>query len=261
MGEDAEVRYQVAAQRAVITIDRPAVRNALGAQTIAELLAALERADRDPEVRALVITGGGEKVFCAGGDLSSMAPPDGFLSGHENRAGYGRLLEALSRLGKPSVARVNGHVMAGGVGLMLACDLAVMAEEAELGLPEADRGLFPMMVTALLQRHLGRKRALELLLTGARLDAKTALAWGLVNRVAPRAELDAAVERLTSLLVNKSPATLRLGRRAYFTAEDLAFAPALDHLNSQLSLNTLLEDASEGVTAFLEKRSPQWKGK
>lgn len=261
MGEQAEVRYEVAAQRAVLTIDRPQVRNALGAETIEQLLAAVERADRDPEVRCIVVTGAGEKVFCAGGDLSSMAPPDGFLSGHEGRANYGKLLSAFSRAGKPSVARVNGHAMAGGLGLMLACDFAVLAEEAELGLPEADRGLFPMMVTALLQRHLGRKRALELLLTGARIDSKTALAWGLVNRVAPRASLDAEVEKLTSLLVNKSPAVLRLGRRAYFAAEEMALGPALEHLNSQLSMNLMLDDAAEGVSAFLQKRAPEWKGK
>jgi len=258
---EVEVRYQVSQGRAVLTLDRPAVRNALGAEAIEQMLAALARAEADPEVRAIVVTGGGEKVFCAGGDLSSMAPPDGFLSGHEGRARYAELLAAFARAGKPSVARVNGHVLAGGVGLMLACDLAVMAEEAELGLPEADRGLFPMMVTALLQRHLGRKRALDLLLLGARIDAKTTLAWGLCNRVAPRAELDAAVEKLTAQLVNKSPAVLRLGRRAFFAAEDLAFGSALEHLNGQLSMNLLLEDAAEGVSSFLQKRPPEWKGK
>jgi enoyl-CoA hydratase/carnithine racemase len=260
MGE-VEVRCEVAAQRAVLTIDRPQVRNALGADTIVELLAALERADADPEVRAIVLTGAGEKVFCAGGDLSSMAPPDGFLSGHEGRARYGQLLTALSRTAKPTVARVNGHAMAGGLGLVLGCDFAVMAEEAELGLPEVDRGLFPMMVTALLQRHLGRKRALELLLLGGRINAATALAWGLCNRTAPRAGLDAAVEALTAQLVNKSPAVMRLGRRAYFAAEDLALGQALEHLNAQLSMNLMLEDAAEGVSAFLQKRAPDWKGK
>ena len=258
---EVEVRYEVKAQRAHLTIDRPTVRNALGADTILQLLAALERADADADVRAIVLTGAGDKVFCAGGDLSSMAPPDGFLSGHEGRARYAQLLTAFSRIGKPSVARVNGHAMAGGLGLVLACDFAVMAEEAELGLPEADRGLFPMMVTALLQRHVGRKRALELLLLGGRIDCKAALAWGLVNRTAPRAELDAAVEKLTGNLVDKSPAVLRLGRRAYFTVEDLALPPALEHLNSQLSMNLLLEDAAEGVSAFLQKRAPEWKGK
>ena len=255
-----EVRYEVTAGCAVLTLDRPAVRNALGAQTIAQLLAALKRADADPTVAVIVLTGAGDAVFCAGGDLSSMAAPDGFLAGHEGRARYGELLTAFSRTGKPSVARVNGHAMAGGLGLVLACDFAVMAAEACLGLPEVSRGLFPMMVTALLQRHLGRKRALELLLLGERVDAHTALTWGLCNRVAPRAELDAAVDALTAHLRGKSPAVLRLGRRAYFDVEDSAFAPALAHLNGQLSLNLLLDDAAEGVAAFMQKRDPSWKG-
>jgi enoyl-CoA hydratase/carnithine racemase len=261
MADSPEVRLDVADGVATLTIDRPAVRNALSGAVIGQLLGHLDALDRDPAVRALVVTGAGDRIFCAGGDLSSMGDADGMLAAHDERARYGQLLLKLSQVGKPSIARVNGHAMAGGLGLMMACDLAVAADDAQFGTPEVDRGLFPMMVVALLQRHLGRKRALELVLTGARFDAKTALDWGLLNRAVPRAALDATVTQLAQQLASKSPAILKLGRRAFFAAEDLAFGQALEHLASQLSLNLLAEDAAEGVTAYLEKRPPQWKNK
>lgn len=187
-----------------------------------------------------------------------MTGEDGFLSGHEGRRAYGKLLERLQNFPKPTLARVNGHALAGGFGLVLACDLAVMAEEAELGTPEIDVGLFPMMMMALLQRHVGRKRALELVLTGARMPAREAQGLGLVNRVVPRAALDVAVNALADVLAKKSQAILALGRRAFFTAEDLPLPQAFEFLASQLSLNVLADDAAEGVTAFLEKRPPRW---
>lgn len=223
-----------------------------------ELGAALDRLEKEPAARVVVLTGAGDKVFCAGGDLSSMAVEDGFLAGHEGRRAYGKLLERLQSFPKPTLARVNGHALAGGLGLVLACDLALMAEEAELGAPEIDVGLFPMMMMALLQRHVGRKRALELVLTGVRIPAREAQQLGLVNRVVPRSELDAAVGALGGVLARKSQAILALGRRAFFTAEDLPLSQAFEFLASQLSLNVLAEDAAEGVTAFLEKRPPRW---
>jgi enoyl-CoA hydratase/carnithine racemase len=242
-----------------LTIDRPKARNALSAQVIEELQQHLRQVDADPGARVVVITGAGEKVFSAGGDLSSMGGGDGFLGGHDGRRAYGALLLALQACRKPSIARVNGHALAGGFGLLLACDLAVAADDVELGTPEVDVGLFPMMLMALLQRHVGRKKALELVLTGDRLPAGEARALGLLNRVVPRSELDAAVGALARKLAGKSQAVLALGRRAFHTAEDLPLPQAVEYLAGQLSLNVCLEDAGEGVGAFLEKRQPQWR--
>lgn len=257
--EEQPVQLQVEDGQAVLTIHRPKQRNALSAQVVSELTRLLSQVDADPAARVIVLTGAGEKAFCAGGDLSSMSDQGGFLGSHEGRRAYGQLLLAFQQLSKPSIARVNGHALAGGMGLVLACDLAVMAEFAELGTPEIDVGLFPMMMMALLQRHVGRKRALELVLTGERMSAQQALALGIVNRVVPASELDAVTRALAAKLAGKSQAILALGRRAYFTAEDLPLQPALELLAAQLSLNVLTEDAGEGVAAFLEKRPPKWK--
>ncbi len=254
---DPQVRYEVQAGTARLTIDREGARNALSPQVLQELQEGLARAVADPAVRVLVLTGAGSRVFCAGGDLGGLSG-DGFLASHEGRRAYGQLLLALQGAPKPTVARVNGHALAGGLGLVLACDLAVASAEAAFGTPEIDRGLFPMMVMALLQRHLGRKRALELVVGGERLTAARALEWGLVNRVVPPEALDEATAALAALVAGKSQAVLALGRRSFFTAEDLPLAPAMEFLASQLSLNVLTDDAAEGVSAFLEKRPPRW---
>jgi enoyl-CoA hydratase/carnithine racemase len=252
----SEVKSEVSNGILKLTIDREAQRNALSPGVISGLLAGLEQAEKDAAVRCIVVTGAGEKVFCAGGDLGGMS--DGFLDGHDGRRGYGKLLMAFQTVKKPTVARINGHALAGGLGLALACDLAVATDAAGFGTPEIDRGLFPMMVLAFLQRHVGRKRALELLLTGDRLTAQKALEWGLVNQVVPAAELDTATNALATKLAGKSLAILALGRRSFFTAEDLPLSQSVEFLAAQLSLNVLADDAGEGVSAFLQKRPPKW---
>lgn len=251
-----EVRFEVSAGIGRLTIDREAARNALSPGAIEGLRAGLVRAEEDASVRCIVVTGAGERVFCAGGDLGGKS--DGFLGGHEGRRAYGALLLALQQVKKPTIARVNGHALAGGLGLVLACDLAIAVDSAGFGTPEIDRGLFPMMVLAFLQRHVGRKRALELLLTGDRLTAQRALEWGLVNQIVPAGELDMATAALAGKLGGKSLAILSLGRRSFFTAEDLPLAQSVEFLSAQLSLNVQAEDAAEGVTAFLQKRPAKW---
>ncbi|MGZ3444960.1 MAG: enoyl-CoA hydratase/isomerase family protein [Myxococcaceae bacterium] len=256
--EEGPVRSQVEDGQALLIIDRPAARNALSPEVVAALRAALARAEADPAVRVVVLTGAGDKVFSAGGDLGAM-PDGGYLAGHGLRRAYGGLLEALAASPLPTVARVNGHALGGGLGLVLACDLAVAVDVAELGTPEIDVGLFPMMVLAWLQRHVGRKRALELLLTGDRLKAEEALRWGLVNRVVPRAELDGATRALAARVAGKSRAVLGLGKAAFGSAEDMPLPQAMDFLAGQLSLNLGTDDAAEGISAFLERRAPAWK--
>ncbi len=256
--EAGPVRFSLEDGQALLTIDRAASRNALSAQVVTALSEGLERARTDAAVRVVVLTGAGTRVFSAGGDLGGKGE-EGLLAGHTGRRAYGLLLEQLAAFPKPTLARLNGHALGGGLGLVCACDLAVAAEHAELGTPEVDVGLFPMMVLAWLQRHLGRKRALELVLTGTRLSAKDALAWGLVNRVVPAEALDAATRELAQALAQKSQAVLALGKRAFLRAEGLPMEAATELLAAELSVNLTTEDAAEGVLAFLSKRPPVWK--
>src|SRR5581483_10618944 len=200
--EEREVRYEVTGAQARLTIDREAARNALSPAVVSGLIECIGKAEADPAVRAVVLTGAGDRVFCAGGDLGGMSG-EGFLAGHDGRRGYGQLLMRIQSCSKPTVARINGHALAGGLGLVLACDLAVASDAAGFGTPEIDRGLFPMMMMALLQRHLGRKRALQLVLLGERMTAAQALEWGIVNQVVPAAQLDTATAALAEKLAGK----------------------------------------------------------
>ena len=245
-----------------LVLDRPAQRNALSSELIATLRGALVRADADAQARVICVTGSGEQAFCSGMDLASSAAASeaSGIEAYEARRAYAGLLAELSRLGKPVVAVVNGAVIGGGMGLLASCDLAVAVDDAQFGTPEVDVGLFPYMALAPLSRCIGRRAALELALTGRRIDAAEALALGLVNRVVPRPRLSDAVGELLDLLVRKSPAALRLGRRAFYATQDLPYEAQLEALCAQLSLNASSEDTAEGVAAFLEKRKPDFKG-
>ena len=171
------------------------------------------------------------------------------------------LFRLLGELGKPSICAAGGHVLAGALGLALACDLIVARESARFGLPEISVGLFPFMVTALLYRNVPRKKAAELLLLGEQISAAEAERIGLVNRVVADEQFGSEVSEWAEKLAAKSPLMLRLGKDAMFRSQDMAFTDALEHLRSQLSLALATDDLKEGVTAFFEKREPHWKGR
>jgi enoyl-CoA hydratase len=244
----------------LLTLNRPAQRNALSPDLLGRLRAALQDADRDDGARVVCITGAGDRAFCAGADLSLVAAAAA-LAAHDGRRAYSGLLLDLSRLGKPVVACINGAAVAGGLGIVASCDFAVATEEAHFALPEIDVGLFPYIALAPLVRVLGRRRALELAMTGRRVDAREALDIGLLNAVAPRAQLWERTEALLHALAGKSPAVLRLGRKAFYGMQDAPFESQLEAMTLHLDLNAGLEDAAEGISAFLERRKPEWKGR
>ena len=255
------VLHEVRGPAAWITINREERRNALNPEVTAGLLGALAVADADPAARVVVLTGAGEKAFCAGGDLGGFTTDASAAEQHAARGQLGEVFRAMQSIATPVIARVNGPALGGGYGLMLAADLAVAAEDATVGTPEIDVGLWPHIITAVIQRNVPRKIALEMMLTGRRIDAAEAARWGIVNRVVPRTELDAAVDDLVEVLAAKSPVVLRLGKQSFYRAQDMAFPDALEFLNSMLTLNLQSEDVAEGISAFLQKRPPEWKGR
>jgi len=254
------LRYEVDPPRATITIDDPERRNPLSNAAMAEIADLVEQAAADGSVRVIVITGAGNQAFSAGGDLSG-----GFvenpITDHDQRGALGRLLRTMRSCGKPTVARVNGHALAGGFGLAAACDVVVAVKDATFGTPEIKVGLWPMMITAVLQRVMPHKAVLELMMTGRRITAEEAQRLGVVSRVVRRSELDEAVDLVVNGLASVSPAVLRLGRNSFYAVEDLDFDTALAHLHVGLTSVASTEDAAEGVAAFLEKRRPEWRGR
>lgn len=243
-----------------LTIDREDRRNAINPEVVAGLSDALTQAEADESVKVAVLTGAGEKAFCAGGDLGGMADVSR-VSQHFIRGEVGDLFKQMRASRLPIVARVNGHALAGGFGLMLACDLVIATDDAEVGTPEINIGLWPFMISAVIQSDLPRKIALELMLTGRRMAADEAARWGFVNRVVPRDKLDEAVDETSEILASKSPLILSLGKRSFYRAEDMDFDHALEYLAGMLTVALESEDTVEGVTAFLQKRAPEWKGR
>jgi enoyl-CoA hydratase/carnithine racemase len=236
-----------------ITLNNPQRRNAIGPAMINELLWALEDAQAADEVRSIVLTGEG-KAFCAGGDFSDAGANPSLAS----KGDFSDLLLALVRAEKPVVARVNGDAMGGGLGLVASCTFAIASSQARFGTPEIDLGIFPMMIMAVLARHVPRRRLQEMMVLGQRFPAEEAARLGLVNRaVAPEA-LDAEVKAVTDAVATKSPSTLRLGLRAFADQDDLALREALPLLRDRLAECLATDDAREGLMAFFEKRPPRW---
>ena len=255
--EMGTIQYEVVERRATITIDDPERHNPLSNETMKQLLVATQRAVDDPGVQVIVYTGSGSKAFSAGGDLSGGFVDDP-LGGHVERGALADLFRLMARSGKPTVARVNGHALAGGFGLAVACDLTICVDDAKLGTTEVKVGLWPMMISSVLSRAMPRKAALELMLTGRIIDAQEAHRLGAVSRVVKRDDLDKVVDEVVQSLVSASPISHLIGKDSFVAMTDLDFDAALDRLHGGLTEIGMSEDASEGIDAFLNKRKPRW---
>jgi methylglutaconyl-CoA hydratase len=243
-----------------IIINRPEKRNAIDGDVVAGIAKGFRDAHDDPEVRVIVLTGAGDKAFCAGADLVNTGAAFAIDFAKPN-VDYADLLRLAQNATKPSIARVNGVCMAGGMGLLCMTDMAVAAESAIFGLPEVKVGVFPMQVMSLLQDIAPRRLVNEWALTGEPFDARTALAAGLLNHVVPSAELDSKIEWLIGRIVDKSPTAIRRGKYAMRAIASMSFDQAIAYTESQIALTAMTEDAREGLKAFAEKRKPVWKGK
>jgi enoyl-CoA hydratase/carnithine racemase len=253
--------YETSDSVATITLNQPDTRNALSNELLGELIDAFETARDDADVRCVVLTSSHEKVFSSGANLAGFTADVPLVHRHLGTERFPRLFRLIGTLGKPTICAANGHVLAGALGIALACDLIVASEEATFGTPEINVGAFPFMIMALIYRNVPRKKTNELLLLGERIDAREAERIGIVNKVVPAAELPSAVADWAQRLAAKSPLIMRMGKDAMYRQLDLPFEDALDYLRSQLSLAMSTEDIAEGVKAFFEKREPQWKGR
>jgi enoyl-CoA hydratase len=256
------VRYDVRDDGvATIALDQPDSRNALSNELLTDLIGAFELARADDGVRCVVLTSTHETVFSAGGSLDQFASDVPLVHKHFGTERFPRLFQLILQLGKPTLCAANGHVLAGALGLALACDLIVAKEGATFGTPEINVGVFPFMIMALIYRNVPRKKANEMMLLGERLSAEEAREAGIVNRVVTAADFDAAVDEWARKLASKSPVLMKLGKDAMYRQLDMPFEDALDFLRSQLSVAFTTEDIQEGVQAFFEKREPNWTGR
>lgn len=257
------IKIEVKGKTGWLTLNREEKRNSLNPKMLQELVAGLKELDENKDIVSVVLTGAGEKAFCAGmdvggGEALQLSP----LDRHELQRYFVELFKTMKNLKKPVIGRVNGMALGGGFGLMCGCDVVVAAEEAQCGTPEINLGLFPYIIMATLIRSTTSPRfLLEMMLTGDRISATKAKELGFVNEVAPRAELDKKLDEIVGKINKKSPAVLRLGRRAFYTMRDMEYEKAMEYLSGMLALNMQAEDMIEGVMSFMQKREPNWKGK
>jgi enoyl-CoA hydratase/carnithine racemase len=257
----SDLRQETRGRALWLVIDREAKRNALSAGVVDGIVEGLKIGAADREVAAIVITGAGDKAFCAGADLDPKSAPFQ-MDASVSRLAYADALRAMIACDKPVIGRINGACMAGGMGLLGACDLAIAADHAKFGLPEVGIGVFPMMVAAILQNrlHVPARELAALCLTGDPVDAARAKELRLVNGVVPAAGLDAAIGALVDKLASRSPTALRLGKRAMTAMLGMGWDEALAYAETQIRLVALTDDAKEGVASFGEKRAPKWTG-
>lgn len=254
------ITYSVTNEAATLTIDEPEKRNPLSLDSMSDLADAVRQAGDDDNVRVIVITGAGDVAFSAGGDLSGGFV-DSPLPDHQSRGALADLFRVMRSTPKPIIGRVNGLALGGGFGVAAACDITIASDQARFGTPEIDLGLWPMMISTVLLPLVPRKQLLEMMLVGRIIDAEEARDLGIVTRVVSHDHLDAAVGEIVLELCSKSPAALALGKSSFYAMEGMDFDTALDHLHIGLTAVSFTEDAVEGVSAFLEKRPPTWKGR
>ncbi|MCA1959731.1 MAG: enoyl-CoA hydratase/isomerase family protein [Desulfomonile sp.] len=255
---DQELVYEKKGSVGWLTINREARRNAISLDMIELLSKSLDDAEKDENIRVICLTAAGDKVFCSGADLATSFESADYVAGARK---YAALLKQMAALGKPIVARVNGHCLAGGMGLMLSCDIVYAREGIKIGTPEVNVGLFPMMIGALIFRNAVRKKALEMIYTARTLSAGEAEEMGLITRALPADKLDDVVDEALNSIAGKAPVAVKLGKQALARAQDMSLDEGLDHLCEQLGKVVATEDAREGLSAFLQKRTPVWKGR
>lgn len=244
-----------------ITLNRAERRNALNEQVVRLIDQGVADAVADASCRAIVITGAGEQAFCAGADLQKNVQGGAFDVDFSRPRHY--IVDLFKRLQDcplPIVARVNGHAMAGGFGLLCACDMAVAADDIRIGTPEAKIGVTPMMILPFMLRVLPPRRLQEMCVTAEPFSAAEALAWGVVNYVVPRAQLDGKLEWLLGRILDKSPTAVRLGKQAFNAMRDMGLRESLEYAQAMVPVMSSTGDAREGMQAFQDKRAPQWPG-
>ncbi len=246
--------YDVNAGVARLRINRPKKRNALSAETIHLFLNALNQAEQDDSVRVVFITGTGEKAFCSGADLSGNP-------GGEGTSQYAELITRIYRFPKPTVAGVKGYCLAGGMGVMLACDIVIARDDAQFGTPEVNVGLWPMMIGALIYRNMLPKHATPMIMLGDHINVEEAYRMGFVSMIAPKDDYANKIEAVTNKLSQKSPIGMRLGKQAFAAVADMPFEEAVNYLSTQLTIVSQTGDAKEGIAAFLARRDPVFTGK
>jgi enoyl-CoA hydratase/carnithine racemase len=257
---EKDLLYEIKDHVARITINREKFRNSISSQAVDLFMEYLDLAEKDDSVRVVCVTGAGEKAFCSGADLGGAmsAEDNGKNQAFQN---YANLLKRLAGYSKPTVARVNGYCLAGGTGFMLACDIVIAKSDSRFGTPEVNVGLFPMMIGALIFRNVLKKKAMEMVLLGEKLSADQAQEMGLITRAVPADNLDETVEKILQSLAAKSPIGMKIGKEAFYAMQDMEFEDALDFLCRKLGEVASTEDAVEGITAFIEKRIPIFKGR
>jgi enoyl-CoA hydratase len=256
-----QVLIAVEGHVATVTLNRAEQRNPLSATMLRDLGSALRWCRQEDPVRVVVLTGAGDRAFCAGADLTSFDGQASSLDKYRSRDLFVDLFILMDELGKPIVGRINGHALAGGFGLACSCDILVAVDTATFGTPEINVGIWPMMIQAILSRNIPRKVLLEMEMLGERWNAAQLQALGVINRVVPREQLDSAVKDITEQLARKSPVAMKLGRDSFYRQQDMDFRAAMHYLHGQFLLVSQTEDSREGIQAFFEKREPDFKGK